>query len=210
MESFNQNMNTESIMKAFAGIKFSKDIGNILEEKDIPYEVIDGIVCMQLNLSKSLVHDISKKVIWSLLEKNLQLKESQCEALVGLRLLRGELYPMDFLKPDVSILDLTEMSLGKNGMCLGIPKLVIEIKSGDGKSSFHKKRLVYQEIGVPEYWSVDLDTYGITQFILENGSYGENGIIYTSGTVKHHICDVELKIEEVFEQIRGRLIALRS
>lgn len=39
MEDFNQDMNAVSIMKAFAGSEFSEDIENILEEKDIPFEI---------------------------------------------------------------------------------------------------------------------------------------------------------------------------
>ena len=205
MESFNQNMNTESIMKAFAGSKFSEDIGNILEGRNIPFEVIDGIICMELDMSKSYLCDTTKNVISMLLRKNLQENSSKYGVMIGARILRGAPYPIDFLKPEVSGLAPLKMSIGENGMLLGALDLVISLPSGTPKDAFYKKRMVYEEMGVPEYWEVDLDTFYITQFILENGSYSETGTIYTKGIVRHGNRSLFLDLEEMRTEIKDWL-----
>ena len=205
MENFNPDMSMEDVIKTFAGSEFSEDIRNILEGRNIPFEVIDGIICIQSNMSKSFLHDISKNVISLLLKKNLQVKDSKYSVMVGARILRGEPYPMDFLKPDVSVLDPLKMSIGENGMFLGTPDLVISLPSGTPKDAFYKKRMVYEEMGVPEYWEVDLDTFYITQFILENGSYSETGTIYTKGIVRHGNRSLFLDLEEMRTEIKDWL-----
>lgn len=199
-------MDTESIMKVFAESEFSEDIGNILEVKNIPFEVINGIIRIKLD---TVEHSITKNVVWSLINENLKLKGIGREAFMGLRTLRGEAYPKDFLKPDISVLDLSEGGCGSNGMYVGIPDLIVEVALEDRRVSY-QKRFVYQEMGIPEYWVVDLLHGGITQFILENGSYGSVSTLYTGEIIKHHRCGIELDVEKAFELLRQKLKVLNK
>lgn len=207
MEALNKSMSIEDIIKEYDKCKFSEEIGKFLESKDITFEVIDGIVCVK---SKPLEHDFAKKFITSLIDKELDKKGLDCDSFIELRMLRGVNYGNDFLIPDVSVLNISEGNYGSNGMFLGIPKLVIEIMSSNRNDDINKKRLLYGEMGIPEYWIVDLDTSTITQLILKNGSYGKKGTFHMEGNIKHHLCGLKLNLEDIFKLINDKLTKLNK
>ncbi|MCW3107729.1 MAG: Uma2 family endonuclease [Segetibacter sp.] len=57
----------------------------------------------------------------------------------------------------------------------GAPDLVVEILSEDRNYDLNKKKVVYEQTGVTEYWVVDPDTKWCEGFILENGAYKSLG-----------------------------------
>lgn len=198
MEGYNPDMSTEDIMKIFAGSEFSEDIGNILEGRNIPFEVIDGFVHIKFD---TFEHRITKNILCDLFNENIKLKGMECKAFMGVRTLRGEAYPKDFLIPDIIVLNHSGARCGRNGMYEGIPDLIVEVALEDRRVSY-EKRWVYQEMGIPEYWVVDLKPRWIAQFFSENGSYCNNYPVYTGGSIKHHECGVELNVDEVFAAIK--------
>ena len=57
----------------------------------------------------------------------------------------------------------------------GAPDVVIEILSTDRKYDLKKKKLVYEQSGVQEYWVVDPETKWCEGFVLVNGIYKSSG-----------------------------------
>ena len=53
--------------------------------------------------------------------------------------------------------------------------MVIEILSEDRNYDLKKKKKVYEETGVIEYWVIDPETKWCEGFILENGAYQSLG-----------------------------------
>lgn len=197
-----QYMSTESIIKEFNGTQYSEDLREFLDTEDICFEVIDGIIRVK---QQPLSHDVTKKVLSNLIENSLSSRGLDCESMPEIRLIRGSKYSKDYLIPDISVLNWEECDYGDNGMCLGIPKLVVEILSSNRKDEQFKKRLIYQEMKIPEYWIVDLDAKGVLQLVLEGAEYNKKPIMYLGGKISHHECGMEVNLDELFLEVQKRL-----
>lgn len=97
----------------------------------------------------------------------------------------GEVYfaPVDVylntknaFQPDIFFISNEKKDIIKENGVYGSPDLVIEILSkGNRKTDLIKKKNVYQNAGVKEYWVVDPDTKWCEGFILENQTYKSLG-----------------------------------
>lgn len=206
MEASDKGMDKSSIIKEFDGLKYTEDIGRFLESQDIMFEVIDGLVCIK---SKPVEHDMAKNILNSLILKELSIKGLDCESLIESRHLRGDQFAEDFLIPDICVINLDDSRYGPNGMLVGIPKLVVEVLSSNRNDDLYKKRLIYQEMKVPEYWIVDLDGYSIMQLILEDDKYNKRPITFLGGKIRHHICGLEVDVDELFSLLKKKLDRLK-
>lgn len=195
MENFNTELNSEAIIEKYNGTKVSKELEDFLSSKDIPFEVVDGIVCMKL---KPFKHDLAKNVLGHLINQELKKMEGKSKSLIELHILRGENFGEDFLLPDISVLSPGKGTCGSNGMYLGTPQLIVEIMSSYRDDMLHKKRWIYEEMGIPEYWIVDLNELCITQFVLKNGNYGEKNVLHTGENIRHYLCGLSFEVEDIF------------
>ena len=167
--------------------------------EDILAEVIDGLICLK---SKPSIHDYAKNKLKTILDNELAVKKLKYETLVEARFLRNGNNALDFIVPDMSIVDMSELEMGKNGMLSGIPKLMVEVMSTNRYDDLYRKRFLYAEMGIPEYWIINLDGRGITQLVLKNGKHSDDPTMHTKGCVKHHICSISVDIEEFFPEIK--------
>ena len=53
-----------------------------------------------------------------------------------------------------------------------LPSLVIEISSTTIQDDLGHKRLLYERLGIQEYWVVDVNTFGVFAFAITNGRSG--------------------------------------
>lgn len=66
-----------------------------------------------------------------------------------------------------------------------VPLLVVEVLSPSNRAhDTHRKRAVYQELGVPSYWLVDPLEPSVTALDLEGGEYVETARVGRGGSVE--------------------------
>ena len=68
-------------------------------------------------------------------------------------------------------------------MVEGAPDIVVEILSSDRRRDLVRKRQVYAEAGVPEYWIFDPRADTATLLELRNGEYAERAVLTAADTV---------------------------
>ena len=59
----------------------------------------------------------------------------------------------------------------------GTPDIVVEILSGDRNRDLIRKRQIYAEAGVTEYWPIDPRNDTVTQLELRGGVYVERAVL---------------------------------
>ena len=62
-------------------------------------------------------------------------------------------------------------------MVAGVPDIVVEILSSDRNRDLVRKRRLYGQAGVREYWIWDLSNDTVTQLELRNDGYVERAIL---------------------------------
>ena len=78
-------------------------------------------------------------------------------------------------QPDILYISNERKEIIKNRGIFGAPDLIIEILSEDRNYDLKKKKQVYEQCGVKEYWVVDPETKWCEGFILENGKFKSVG-----------------------------------
>ena len=68
-------------------------------------------------------------------------------------------------------------------MVEGVPDIVMEILSSDRRRDLVRKRQVYAEAGVPEYWIFDPRIDTATLLELRNGEYVERAVLTADDTL---------------------------
>ena len=75
-------------------------------------------------------------------------------------------------------------------MVEGPPDIVVEILSSDHNRNLVRKRQVYAEAGVQEYWIFDPSTDTVTLLELRDGEYFERAELTASDTLTTPLADV--------------------
>ena len=65
----------------------------------------------------------------------------------------------------------------------GVPDLVVEILSTDRRRDLTRKREMYADSGIPEYWIVDPRADTVTQLELRDGRYTQRAVLDASATL---------------------------
>ena len=78
-------------------------------------------------------------------------------------------------QPDILFILNERKDIIKRRGVFGPPDLVIEILSDDRNYDLKKKKTIYEQTGVREYWVVDPETKWCEGFILQNGKYESLG-----------------------------------
>ena len=90
--------------------------------------------------------------------------------------------------PRVFVPDLVVMLRGNEAsvsdrMIEGVPDIVVEILSSDRNRDLVRKRQVYSEAGVQEYWIFDDTNDTVIPLELRDGSYVERGVLSAADTL---------------------------
>ena len=107
------------------------------------------------------------------------------------------------LAPDLSIvLQGSEYIIGDR-MIEGAPDIVVEILSSDRRRDLVRKRQLYAEAGVPEYWIFDPLSESATLLELRDGTYVERAVLGTSGTLTTRLLPgLEIPLSDIFRNPR--------
>ena len=87
------------------------------------------------------------------------------------------------LAPDLSIVLMGRAELLTGRMIEGAPDIVVEILSSDRNRDLVRKRQLYAEAGVPEYWIFDAINDTATLLELRNGEYVERAVLTADDTL---------------------------
>ena len=98
--------------------------------------------------------------------------EVYMDVIVALSLDRRRLYA-----PDVTIILPGNPCVVGDRMVEGAPDIVIEVLSSDRNRDLVRKRQVYAEAGIPNYWLCDLRQDTLTLLELRDGAYVERATL---------------------------------
>ncbi len=85
--------------------------------------------------------------------------------------------------PDLTVLLRNNEALVGDLMVDGVPDIVIEILSTDRNRDLVRKRQVYEEAGIPEYWIMDELHQTALQLELRDGQYVERAALTAEDTL---------------------------
>ena len=85
--------------------------------------------------------------------------------------------PRRVLVPDLSVVRVEHGNIFVGGYAEGPPDIVIEILSSDRNRDLVRKRQIYAEAGVPEYWIFDPLNDTVLPLELRDGEYVERGVL---------------------------------
>ncbi len=85
--------------------------------------------------------------------------------------------------PDLSIILRGGKAIVGDRMLEGVPDIVVEILSTDRNRDLVRKRQVYAEAGIPEYWLLDQRDQTARQLELRDGQYVERAILTIDDTL---------------------------
>ena len=91
--------------------------------------------------------------------------------------------PRRVLVPDLAIILHEHTDIFVSGYAEGPPDIVIEILSSDRNRDLVRKRQLYAEAGIPEYWIFDYENDTVTPLELQGGQYVERGILTSDDTL---------------------------
>ena len=107
------------------------------------------------------------------------------------------------LAPDLCIVLRERLDLVGDRMVEGAPDIAIEILSSDRRRDLVRKRQLYAEAGVPEYWIFDPDNDTATLLELQAGQYVERAVLGASDTVTTPLLPgLAIPLEDVFRNPR--------
>ena len=100
------------------------------------------------------------------------------DVIVALSLERRILF-----SPDLVIILQGSSAVVTDRMVEGAPDIVVEILSSDRRRDLVRKRQVYAEAGVPEYWIFDPRRDTATLLELRDGQYVERAVLGADATL---------------------------
>ena len=108
--------------------------------------------------------------------------------------------------PDLTIILRDSTAVVGDRMVEGTPDIVIEILSTNRSRDLVRKRQVYAEAGIPEYWLLDQRDQTARQLELLDGRYAERATLTSDDTLTTPLLPgLSIPLADVFRQ-RGRSI----
>ena len=87
------------------------------------------------------------------------------------------------VEPDLVIIVSGRDDIGGRVHVEGVPDIVVEILSTDRRHDLVRKRRIYAEAGVPEYWIVDPRNDTVLPLVLQDGAYAERPTLGVGDTL---------------------------
>ena len=107
------------------------------------------------------------------------------------------------LAPDLCLVLRERLNLVGDRMVDGAPDIAIEILSSDRRRDLVRKRQLYAEAGVPEYWIFDPDNDTATLLVLKGGEYAERAMLGPSDTLTTPLLPgLEIPLADIFNNPR--------
>ena len=107
------------------------------------------------------------------------------------------------LAPDLCIVLRERLGMVGDRMVEGPPDIAIEILSSDRRRDLVRKRQLYAEAGVPEYWIFDPVNDTAALLDLRDGEYVERAVLGSSGIVATPLLPgLEIPLADIFNNPR--------
>ena len=107
--------------------------------------------------------------------------------------------PRRVLAPDLAVTLTGNPYQIVGGYFEGVPDIVVEVLSGDRRRDLVRKRQLYAEAGVREYWIVDPRNDTITLLELRDEEYAERSVLTVSDTlITPLLPDLSVPLADVF------------
>ena len=87
------------------------------------------------------------------------------------------------MEPDIVVILAGRTDIGGVVHVEGIPDIVVEILSSDRSRDLVRKRQIYAESGVREYWIIDPAADTVSQLALQDGEYTERATLGVDDTL---------------------------
>lgn len=85
----------------------------------------------------------------------------------------------------------------------GAPDIVVEVLSDDRSRDLVRKRQIYAEAGVLEYWPIDPRNDTVTQLELRDGAYVERAVLTAGDTLTTPLLPgLEIPLADIFQHRR--------
>lgn len=203
-EKIAEELTMDEICHRYHGCRWTIERASVLEQRNLAYMVIDGIIYIHL-LYGIPGEALSVMVFTLYVEIKKCCKESfYCAKRV--RILTGKKvnkYIDDFILADCAIFH--SESIGYEPMEKP-PQLVIEIASEYKQLNMEvsKRREIYEEMGVPEYWVWDLNKRCVVQYHMAAGGkkYNKHSFCYSEGVITHRKGGLKfnLNLSSIFDE----------
>ena len=124
--------------------------------------------------------------------------EPPCDAHLDVIVARPSELPRLFA-PDLSVILRGNDAVVSERMIEGAPDIVVEILSSDRNRDLVRKRRVYAEAGIPEYWIVDERNETVIPLELRDGVYVERGALTADDTLTTPLLPgLEIPLDGIF------------
>ena len=130
------------------------------------YEISDGVLEL-MSPSPTFTHQ-------SIADELLHLLKTSCrnDFIIVSSPIDVILSDTEVRQPDLVIIHRSRMSIISDRGINGTPDLVVEVTSEHSRRRDKvRKRIVYAQYGVPEYWIVDLSNFTLEQYVLDGTRY---------------------------------------
>ena len=105
--------------------------------------------------------------------------------------------------PDLAIILRGNPATVSDLMVEGVPDIVVAVLSSDRSRDLVRKRQVYAEAGIPEYWICDWRNEAATLLELQDGCYVERAGLSAGGTLATPLLPgLAIPLDEVFRRQR--------
>ena len=113
--------------------------------------------------------------------------------------------PLLLLSPDLVVLRQGGSAVAAETRVTGVPDIVVEILSSDRNRDLVRKRRLYAEAGVLEYWIWDLEEGTVTALELQDdGTYGTRAVLSSGDILTTPLLPgLAIPLADIFQQ-RGR------
>ena len=109
--------------------------------------------------------------------------------------------------PDLTIILRNGGAIVGDRIVEGVPAIVIEVLSSDRNRDLVRKRQVYAEAGIPEYWIFDEANETVIPLELRDGEYVERGALTANDILTTPLLPgLEIPLDDVFHQPDGALL----
>ena len=107
------------------------------------------------------------------------------------------------LEPDIVVILAGRTDIGGVVHVEGIPDIVVEILSSDRSRDLVRKRQIYAESGVQEYWIIDPAADTVSQLALQGGEYTERATLGVDDTLSTPLLPgLEIPLGAIFRHPR--------
>ena len=187
--------------KLCTGTRMSLDEFLALGETDGKWELDDGVLYIMASGTPDhqyLILEFSRQIL-----DHLDAFEEPPAHIYGemTTILSRELQRAP--EPDIVIILNERRHIVGRSRVEGAPDIVVEILSSDRSRDLIRKRQIYAEAGVLEYWPIDPRNDTVTQLELRDGAYVERAVLSVADSLTTPLLPgLEIPLAEIFQHRR--------